>query len=169
MVIRPAEPGDAMAVACVHVRTWQTAYRTLIPDDYLDSLRPKDRAARYDFATRDPLKPRTVVAVERGAILGFATTAPSQEPDLPKYGELYALYVDPAHWGRGVGVALISAARSRLAALGFRKALLWVLAGNVRAVRFYEMNGWVADGVRRMHERHGVEIPEVRYQRGLDG
>ena len=33
---------------------------------------------------------------------------------MPDYGELCALYVDPDHWGRGIGVALVSAARARL-------------------------------------------------------
>jgi hypothetical protein len=36
MLLRPAEPADAMAVARVHVRAWQIAYRTLLPDEYLD-------------------------------------------------------------------------------------------------------------------------------------
>ena len=53
-----------MAVAGVHVRSWQAAYRNILPDDYLNQLRPEDRAAVYDFATRDPLKPKTIVAVE---------------------------------------------------------------------------------------------------------
>jgi hypothetical protein len=65
MLIRPAEP-DEVAVACVHVRSWQAAYRTLLPDEYLDKLRPEDRARRFDFATADPLKPRTIVAVKAG-------------------------------------------------------------------------------------------------------
>ena len=94
-----------MAVAQVHVRSWQAAYRTLLPDDYLDQLRPEDRAQTYDFASLDPLKPWTIVAVEDGLIHGFATTAPSREPDLGDHGELWALYVDPATvgsrlWGR---------------------------------------------------------------------
>lgn len=38
-----------MAVARVHVRSWQVAYRGLIPDGYLDRLCPEDRAVRYDF------------------------------------------------------------------------------------------------------------------------
>ena len=49
MEIRPAEPEDALAVARVHVRTWQAAYRSLLPDHYLDQLRAEDRAARYQF------------------------------------------------------------------------------------------------------------------------
>src|SRR5262249_25481915 len=131
MLLRPAEPEDALAVARVHVRSWQAAYRTLLPDDYLDKLRPEDRAQKYDFASRDPLKPWTIVAVEEGLIYGSATTAPSHEPDLPHHGELCALYVDPERWGRGIGVALVSAARARLVELGFRNAFLWILAGNV--------------------------------------
>jgi GNAT superfamily N-acetyltransferase len=36
-------------VACVHVRSWQAAYRGLLPDEYLDGLRAEDRANRYTF------------------------------------------------------------------------------------------------------------------------
>ena len=39
MFLRPAEPGDASAVALVHVRSWQAGYRNLLPDEYLDGLR----------------------------------------------------------------------------------------------------------------------------------
>jgi hypothetical protein len=44
MFLRPAEPSDASAVARVHVRSWQAGYRNLLPDQYLDGLRPEDRA-----------------------------------------------------------------------------------------------------------------------------
>jgi len=167
MLLRPAEPADAIAVARVHVRSWQTAYRTLLPDDYLDQLRPEDRAEKYDFASLDPLKPQTIVAAEEGLILGFATTAQSRDPDLPEHGELCALYVAPEQWGRGIGMALVSAARASLFGLGFRNALLWVLAGNVRAERFYRINGWAPDGQRRTDSRRGVTVNEFRYQRQL--
>jgi GNAT superfamily N-acetyltransferase len=167
MLLRPAEPDDAIAVARVHVRSWQAAYRTLLPDDYLNNLLPEDRAQKYDFASLDPLKPWTIVATEEGLIHGFATTAPSHEPDMPDHGELCALYVDPERWGRGIGVALVSAARARLFELGFRNAFLWVLAGNARAERFYRIDRWAPDGVRRTDSVWGVTVNEVRYRRGL--
>jgi GNAT superfamily N-acetyltransferase len=144
------------------------AYRTLLPDDYLDQLRPEDRAQKYDFATLDPLKPQTIVAIEEGLIQGFATTAPARDPELTDHGELYAIYVDPEHWGRGIGVALLSAARARLFSLGFRNAVLWVLAGNVRAARFYQIDGWAPDGMRRTDSVWGVTVNDVRYQRQLE-
>lgn len=168
MLLRPAEPEDAIAVARVHVRSWQAAYRTLLPDDYLDQLRPEDRAQKYDFASLDPLKPHTIVAAEEGLIHGFATTSPSREPDLPDHGELCALYVDPDHWGRGIGIALVSAARAHLVGLGFRDAYLWVMAGNVRADRFYQIDGWAPDGMRRTDSLWDVTVNEIRYQRELD-
>jgi GNAT superfamily N-acetyltransferase len=167
MLLRPAQPDDALAVARVHVRSWQAAYRTLLPDDYLDRLRPEDRAQHYDFATRDPQKPRTIVAEDNGCIYGFATTAPSRDSDLPTHGELCALYLDPDQWGRGIGAALVTAARGHLAEAGFQYALLWVLAGNLRAERFYRCDGWTTDNHHRTDTLWGITVEEVRYLRSL--
>lgn len=167
MQLRPAESGDAPAVAQVHVRSWQHAYRSLLPDEYLDQLRAEEGAQRYDFANPDPRAPYTVVAVDGGSIVGFATTSASRDEDLPDFGELLALYVDPDYWGRGIGVALIKAARARLSGLGFRKALLWMLKGNLRADRFYQIDGWSPDGQHRVQTIWGIDVNESRYQRNL--
>ena len=167
MLVRAAESADAMSVARVHVRSWQAAYRGLLPDQYLDQLRPEDRAQRYDFATADPQKPQTIVAVDTGLIRGFATTAPSRDSDLAGYGELCALYVDPDHWDRGIGTALVSAARGQLVELGFGNAHLWVLRGNVSADRFYRIDRWMPDGLQRTDSVWGVTVNEIRYRRKL--
>ncbi len=172
MLIRRAQPEDAMAVAGVHVRSWKAAYRNILPDDYLDQLRPEDRAGKYDFASRDPLKPSTLVAVgdpENPAIQGFATTMPVTDSDMPGYGELCALYIDPRYWGNGLGVALLSAARRQMFEQGFRKAILWVLTGNVRAENFYRNDGWRADGIHRKATVWNIEVDEIRYSRELFG
>lgn len=154
-------------MARVHVRSWQAAYRGLLPDAYLDQLRAEDRAARYELASEDPQKPFTMVAVCDGAIVGFASTMPARDNDLTGYGELCALYVDPDHWGRGVGVALVEAARGWLAESGFEWAALWVLAGNTRAERFYRNDGWAADSLQRTDIVWGVTVEELRYRREL--
>ena len=156
-----------MSVARVHVRSWQVAYRGLLPDEYLDQLRPEDRAQGYDFATTDPQRPQTIVAVETGLIRGFATTAPPRDPAMVGYGELYALYVDPEHWGRRIGMALVSAARDRLAELGFGNAYLWVLKGNARADGFSRIDRWTPDGLERTGSVWGVTVNEIRYRRKL--
>lgn len=102
------------------------------------------------------------MALEAGAICGFATTGPAGGGDDPVVGELLALYVDRGCWGRGVGRRLITEARGRLLGRGFTNAILWVLAGNERAERFYRADGWAPDGARRREVIWGVAAEEVR-------
>jgi GNAT superfamily N-acetyltransferase len=138
-----------------------------MPDAYLDRLRAEDRAARYELGSEDPQKPFTMVAVSDGSIVGFASTMPARDSDLAGYGELCALYVDPDHWGRRFGVALVEASCGWLAQSGFERAALWVLAGNTRAERFYRNDGWAADGLKRTDVVWGVTVEELRYRREL--
>jgi ribosomal protein S18 acetylase RimI-like enzyme len=168
MILRPAAPEDALAVARVHVRAWQAAYRRLLPDDYLQGLRAEERAQRYDFAGVDPARPRTLVAIEADTILGFGTISPARDADLSGQGELCALYVEPDCWGRGIGQALASAARADLYRLGFRKAVLWVVASNTRAERFYRADGWTRDELHRARQVGNISVDTVRYSRALD-
>ena len=167
MHIRLAKPEDATAVARVHVRAWQAGYRNLLPDEYLDGLRAEDRAAGYDFASRDPGRPSTLVALDGDEICGFATVAPAAHGDAPGYGELCALYVSPERWRGGIGAVLMRAARERLLLLGYKQAVLWVLLGNTHAERFYERDGWTSDGLQRPATVWGATVEEIRYSRDL--
>jgi GNAT superfamily N-acetyltransferase len=165
--VRTATPEDAAGVADVHVRAWQTAYRGLLPDEYLDGLRAADRMVRYRFDVTEPDQPATIVAVDDGVICGFATTGPAQDGAVPNAGLVHALYVEPALWGRGVGRLLMAEARTRLQRQGFLEGLLWVLVGNDRAQRFYRADGWLPDGSRRDQEVWGIIVDEMRYRRPL--
>ncbi|HEY5025072.1 MAG TPA: GNAT family N-acetyltransferase [Acidimicrobiales bacterium] len=165
--VRPARPDDAAPVAAVHVRSWQAGYRGLLPDDYLDGLRPEDRMSRYTLGSSDPEVPSTGVAERDGAVCGFVTTGPSRDADVPDGGALLALYVDPEAWGLGVGRRLLAHGRGHLGRGGFTEATLWVLVGNDRAQRFYHADGWVPDGHRRVVEVWDIAVDEVRYRRRL--
>ena len=164
--VRPAVPEDAYNVARVQARSWQWAYRGLIAQDYLDSLEPQTWASRYTFGRMGIGLPFTQVAVDGSTICGLATTGLSRDEDLSNFGELMAIYVDPAHVGTGVGRLLIAAARERLRAVS-TQAALWVLDGNVRARRFYECDGWSFDGTRRTRTYGNAPVQEVRYRRNV--
>ncbi len=164
MDLRLAQPGDELAVADVHVRSWQEAYAGLLPASVLDGLDSAQRAGRYTFGAKDR---ETVLAVEDGRVCGFATSGAARDSDAAGWGELMAIYLDPACLGRGLGRALIADARTRLAARRFTEAVLWVLVGNERAMRFYELDGWRCDGSQRRIEIQGVMVDEIRYRRPL--
>lgn len=156
MLLRRAIPADALAVAQVHVRSWQVGYRGLLPDGYLDTLSSADRAARYTFDAQDG--PRTTVAIDGDSIVGFATT---------RGRELAALYVAPESWCRGIGGVLIARAREDFVAAGVTSAELWLLVGNTRGQRFYERDGRVREGEPRAELVWGLHVEQVRYRRGL--
>lgn len=168
--IRPAELRDAGAIARVHIRSWQVAYRGQLPDAYLDGLDAEtdQRTSRWEGFIADAASRNWVqrVAQDRDRVIGFVTFGPSgDKPVGPRVGEIYAIYVDPSYWDQGYGRALLTTAVQGLTDAGFSEATLWVLDTNTRARRFYEMAGWVTDGAAKTEHRGDVELREVRYRR----
>lgn len=80
------------------------------------------------------------VAAAQSAIVGVVIAGPG--PHDPSKGHLSRLYVDPRHWGKGVGRLLHDHAIAHLREHDFRSATLWVLEANAHARRFYEQLGW---------------------------
>ncbi len=54
ITVRRAAPVDAAAIALVHVRAWQAAYRGLMPDDVLERLSVDERALRWRDILSNP-------------------------------------------------------------------------------------------------------------------
>ncbi|MGW0119441.1 N-acetyltransferase family protein [Streptomyces sp. NPDC003327] len=172
MTIRDAVPEDAEALAAVHVRSWQAAYRELLPPAYLEALDVEERAARWRARLEAADGPTVLLATGSGGRpVGFAAVRPWPDEEFgpATTAELAALYTLPSVWGTGVGRRLTEAVVERVAASGFHSVALWVLAGNERARRFYEGAGWRADGTVVQEETGGVVLDELRYRRDLFG
>jgi GNAT superfamily N-acetyltransferase len=168
--IRVMTEADVEAVSAIRVRGWQSAYVGIVPQRYLDGLDvARDAAGRREFFARSAGRVHNLVAVaEDGTLVGWASLGPHRgEDDIPGAGELYALYARPDRVGTGVGRALISAVLARAGELGWRRVLLWVLADNARARRFYALAGFAPDGAETVDDCDGVPLREVRYGRDL--
>ncbi|HET9185007.1 MAG TPA: hypothetical protein VFN82_02595, partial [Solirubrobacterales bacterium] len=81
-LVRRAGPADALAIADVHVRAWQVAYRGLIEAEFLEALDPEQRAGTYDLDASSPEAPETLVVVEGESVRGFVTFGPSRDADV---------------------------------------------------------------------------------------
>lgn len=163
VTVRRAVLEDAEAIARVHVDTWRTAYAGLLPAAVLAGLDVRERAETWrGLLTRWP--EATHVADSGGEVVGFASAGPARGED--GAGELYAIYVLPGHWGTGAGRSLLEAAESALRMAGFPEAILWALAGNERAERFYRAAGWTQDG-EKDDVLEGAEVVERRYRKSL--
>jgi GNAT superfamily N-acetyltransferase len=163
-VVRPALPGDASAIARIHVRSWRAAYAGIVPQPILDGLSAQRRAEFWLDAIANTTNDPKWVVERDGRILGFAATGPARDDDLPpQSGEVHAIYVDPDAWSTGLGRALFATAVEDLAGRGFGGLVLWVLTDNARGRRFYEAAGWRPDGTRRVLDFGGTPIEEMRY------
>ena len=137
-LIRPASIRDAKAIAEIHVATWKAAYQDLMPDDYLKSMSVEKRQSYWREAI-EYSEPQLLVATDGEKVVGFAGFDRSRDAGTKSsVGEIWALYVAPAHWGNGVGVTLWDGAREGLKEEGCTQVTAWVLLRNERGLRFFE-------------------------------
>ena len=109
-----------------------------------------------------------IAVVADDEVVGFAAFGRSQDDAPPgEEGQLYAINLDPTHWGKGLGRALLRAATTELVRQGFQSLVLWVVPENQRARDLYESEGWASDGVSRHEEVFGVAVTSMQYRRQL--
>lgn len=133
VVMRPAGPDDAEAVATIWREGWHDGHLGHVPEALVAARTPESFAERVAERVAD-----TVVAVVGDEVAGFVMVIGN---------EVEQVYVSGSYRGTGVASALLDRAERLVAANGHERAWLAVAAGNVRARRFYERCGWTDDGI----------------------
>lgn len=161
--IQSADVSDAPGIAAAHVRSWFDAYSDLLPPEEFEA-RPlelrtqewRDRIGDSDFGVS--------AAFAGDEVVGFVAVKSAQPEDAASgaSGELAYLYLVQEAWGQGLGRKLLEIGLDCLDRRAFTHAVLWVLRDNERARRFYEANGWRADGGAK-DCFGGANAPAVRY------
>jgi ribosomal protein S18 acetylase RimI-like enzyme len=166
VTVRPPRRADVEQVVEVGLRAWREGFKEVVPPDLVPDR--EEMARRIEHYAAKPGRPVTVAVGELGGELcGYAAFGASRDHDAaPDVGEIYALYVDPSAWRRGVGRALVEHGLDRLAESGFAEAMLWTFAETARSRRFYESLGFTHDGGTQRRHMSGGAL-EVRYRIGL--
>jgi ribosomal-protein-alanine N-acetyltransferase len=154
--IRAAVDADADDVATIWEAGWREAHAGRVPNALIRARTPATFTSRARANTA-----HTTVATVDGIVAGFVMVV---------HDELEQVYVDSQHRGSGIAAALLSAAERIIAAAGFPSAWLAVVAGNERARRFYDRNGWTDEGDFTYHaavENGSVDVPCRRYLKQL--
>ena len=144
--IRRAGPKDATQIAEAHDAAWRNAYSGLVPYGALSRMIHRRGPRWWANAIR---RSTIILVAEVGeAIAGYATLGPNRVRTLPFAGEMYELYLRPEYQGVGLGTNLFLDARTELKRRRLSGCVVWVLADNEPAVRFYENAGGraVAEG-----------------------
>ncbi|HEX4147086.1 MAG TPA: GNAT family N-acetyltransferase [Pirellulales bacterium] len=143
MTIRPATIDDAAAIAHVHVESWRTTFRHILPADYLAGLSKDERKERWVTTLGNLASPGfTLVAQSEGEIVAFASGGPERKGDPDYAGELYAIYLLEPFQRQGIGTRLFRTVTMRLLERGLSSMKIWALKDNP-ARGFYERRGGV--------------------------
>ncbi len=158
--IRRAKYGDAAGIARVHVESWKSTYRGIVPDAALASLDVDKRARNWEEHLLSGAH-SIYVAQDESEIIGFAAGGAIRETFGDYDAELYALYSLFTRQRQGIGRRLVQALAQDLRARGFQSMLLWVLEQNP-AVGFYERLGGI-QVAQAFVEMGGVPLPELAF------
>jgi GNAT superfamily N-acetyltransferase len=138
--IRKAQTQDARAIARVHVDSWKTTYKGIIPDGVLAQLSYADREQRWLRILTEGEDFVFVAEAEQDGILGFVCGGRERKGDPTYLGEVSAIYLLEAFQRRGIGRHLFERAIEELVGRGFTTMLVRVLVANT-ACAFYEKLG----------------------------
>lgn len=161
--VRPAQPEDAPEISRIYAASWRSAYRGMVPQQYLDELKDDFWEQKFIRWLESGTLQAQLLTVD-GTPVGCAAYGKSRDDRLPDWGEIVSIYLHPDYYRKGYGTTLFHAAVEKLKAQGYPGCFLWVLDKNLNAQRFYEKNGFTRTQDVCHSEVLGEQLTELRYQ-----
>jgi len=145
-----ALPEEAHEYASCHIACWSSAYKGIVPDDYLENMRneTEQRAEKYKENFNELTESSYYCAKFENRIIGILFFGKSRDDDKPCAGEVFAIYLLEDFWNKGYGWQMMDYAVNMLKSR-YREIIVWVFEENRRARRFYEKYGFSADGAKK--------------------
>jgi len=136
--VRMAQAEDINRISLVLATSWKAAYRGIVDDDYLDSLKD-DHWVDFLTARLSGSAIFSMVLQEKQEIVGASILGKSEkENDV----HMISLYLLPDKIGQGFGHAFYSEIEKEMRSKDFSKCLIDVLENNERAIKFYKAHGF---------------------------
>jgi GNAT superfamily N-acetyltransferase len=160
--LRRAEPADAPALVEIVQGGFET-YRAFAGAGW----EPPDERSRLEELREELGRPEPfcMVAEDGGAIVGHVlwlpAIRPSRDGSVPDVHLRYLFVLQP-FWGTGIARDLLGAAVEEMRARQTGVARLYTPAGQARARRFYEREGWTLHDGPYLEPAMGLELVEYR-------
>lgn len=164
MSILKAKTDDSNQIARLIKLGWNSAYKGLISDDFLNNMNEEKMAEGW----KDNIEKNQNIYVYKveNEILGIIKFGKAEDSSLADTGEVYVLYVSPEEKRKGIGTQLLLLAKDELIKQGYKKMIVWCLKGNVQGSNFYrKMQGQYIGN--RNYELNGLEIEEEGFMYNL--
>jgi len=160
-MIRKAIKEDSYNIAKLIVSGWQTAYKGLIADSFLNTLSAEAMAPNWErnILSQDEYS-NIYVCDEGNKIIGVIRFGKPTD-NLGSYNaEIHALYVEPTLKRKGIGRNLVEYAKKYFIDKNKTNMIIWCLKGNEPSIKFYEKMGGTIIATRKAVV-HNIEVEEV--------
>lgn len=140
IVMRKARIEDIETISTIKVRGWQTAYRNIIENEYLDNMNIEHTIEKNK---RNFNQQKFIVAELNNEVVGFCgySYCDNEEQEDNADCELRGIYVKPEMKRNGIGKQLIQYVINEFKNARKRKMILWCLKENYPSRAFYEAMG----------------------------
>ena len=161
ITIRKIREEDIPDVVDIQIEGWQTAYKGIIEDSFLNSMNKEER---IELRKKDYKQGNFIVAEVENKIVGFcrynseSSLVMSKEFDC----EIRALYVRSECKKQGIGRTLFNYAKNDLRNNKKTKMIIWCLKENYPSRKFYEKMGGEIVGEQNI-EFGGKSYKEVGF------
>ena len=158
ITIRKVLPEDAYDYAVCVISCWQSAYKKIVPDDFLNNMSANKEqwVEKYKIALTDPGDCEYYCVIFENKIIGFFIINKID-------GEIWAIYLIEEFRGKGYGKEILDFAIGEFKQTEHKKISLWVFEENIRARRFYEKHNLYFDGTKRENDKYGKMLVQLKY------
>ena len=162
MYIREACTADALLISRIIAHSWRGAYQALIDPVYLTRL-PEEYWLPSMRSWLGSGRMYGCIAELDGLPVGIVIFGRGRDEEYANWGEIVSLYVLPEAMGCGVGSALLNTALTALREDGYTRHYLWCIAGNLKAERFYQLQGFRMTEERVEYRIGSRDVTDIRF------
>lgn len=137
LVRRYQRDDDNQAIASIYAKSWKSAYRGILPQEYLDNVNSQKWMNIFEDTSR-----QMFLAIQNETIIGVITCSKARDDRWFDWGEIVSIYLLPDYYHHGIGTKLLQVALQELINQGYKQIYLWVLEENQSAIAFYKKNGF---------------------------
>ena len=160
-MIRRAIKEDSYNIAKLIVESWQTAYKGLINDNYLNNLSVSDRITNWENNILNQNENNNIYVYEEdNKILGVIRFGTPDDKSSNYNSEIHVLYVEPTLKRKGIGTKLFNFAKNYFIEKNTTNMIIWCLKNNMPSIKFYEkMGGTIVTSKKAVI--HNIELEEA--------
>ena len=167
MYIRYVNKEDSDTIAMIYSKSFQQAFKGIIPDDFLKEKFAYERLKDRLYKELSEGNAISCIMYKDDIPVGMLTFAKDDDKERDNSEiDIWRIYLLPEYWGQNLGTEFMDWAIEELKTNGYKKVALWVVKENVRARKFYEKVGFSHEGEIRII-MPGREINEYRYVKHL--